>query len=100
MAFGVSSDAVRAAVTAVRRKDWKPSPTVEKACQRVPSNLVMLSVTDVSESLSSLLGELARHTSDYDQHVDRAGQASRPAARTRARMQQMLAGAILAGGRR
>jgi hypothetical protein len=58
VAFGVSAEAVRAAVTAVRRKDWKPSASLEKACQHVPTNLVMLSVTDVSESLSSVLASL------------------------------------------
>ena len=45
-------------MTAVRRKDWKPSASLEKACEHVPSNLVMLSVTDVSESLSSVLASL------------------------------------------
>jgi hypothetical protein len=58
VAFAVSSDAARAAIAAVRRKDWKPSAELERACQKVPSNLVLLSVTDVSESLSSLLSSL------------------------------------------
>ena len=58
VAFAVSADAARAAVAAVRRKDWKPSADVERACQKVPSKLVMLGVTDVSESLSSLLASL------------------------------------------
>jgi hypothetical protein len=58
VAFGVSSDSVRAALTAVRRKDWKPSASLEKACEHVPPNLVLLSVTDVSESLSSMLASL------------------------------------------
>jgi len=58
VAFAVSADAARAAVAAVRRKDWKPSSDLAQACQKVPSNLVMLSVTDVNESLSSLLASL------------------------------------------
>ena len=58
VAFSVSSDAARAAAEAARRKDWKPSSEVERACQTVPSNLVMLGVTDVSEGLSSLLASL------------------------------------------
>ena len=58
VAFSVSSDAARAAAEAAQRKDWKPSSEVERACQTVPSNLVMLSLTDVSEGLSSLLASL------------------------------------------
>ncbi len=58
VAFGVSSEAVRAAVTAVRRKDWKPSASLEKASKHIPSNLVMLGLFDVSESLSSMLASL------------------------------------------
>jgi hypothetical protein len=58
VAFGVSSEAVRAAVTAVRRKDWKPSASLEKASKHIPSNLVMLMMIDVSESLSSMLASL------------------------------------------
>ena len=58
VAFSVSSDSARAAAEAARRKDWKPSSEVDKACQTVPSNLVMLGVSDVGESLSSLLASL------------------------------------------
>ena len=58
VAFSLSSDAARAAVAAAVRKDWKPSSELERACQSVPSKLVMLSVTDVSEALSSLLASL------------------------------------------
>jgi hypothetical protein len=58
VAFSVSSDAARAAAEAARRKDWKPSSEVEKAFQTVGSNLIMLGLTDVSESLSSLLASL------------------------------------------
>ncbi len=47
-----------AALAAVRRKDWKPSANLEKACADAPSNLVMLGVTDVAESLPSLLASL------------------------------------------
>ncbi len=58
VAFSVSSESARSAAEAARRKDWKPSSAVDRACQTVPSNLIMLSVTDVSESLSSLLASL------------------------------------------
>jgi hypothetical protein len=56
--FSVSSDSARAAAEAARRKDWKPSSELERACQTVSSNLVLLGVTDVGESLSSLLASL------------------------------------------
>ena len=42
----------------MRRKDWKPSAVLEKAYQHVPSNLTLLSVTEVSENLSSMLASL------------------------------------------
>jgi hypothetical protein len=58
VAFAVSSDAARAALAAAKRKDWKPSSDIERACEKVPSNLVLLSVNDVRESLSSLLASL------------------------------------------
>ncbi len=58
VAFAVSTDAARAAVAAVASKDWKPSSEIERVCAHVPSKLVMLSVTDTSEPLSSLLASL------------------------------------------
>jgi hypothetical protein len=58
VAFAVSPDAARAALAAVRRKDWKPSANLEKACADAPSKLVMLGVIDVAESLPSLLASL------------------------------------------
>ena len=58
VAFSLSTDAARAAAEAARRKDWKPSTEVTRACQTVPSNLIMLSVTDIADGLSSLLASL------------------------------------------
>ncbi len=58
IAFAISRDAAGAALAAVRRKDWKPSANLEKACADAPSKLVMLGVTDVAESLPSLLASL------------------------------------------
>jgi hypothetical protein len=58
VAFAVSTDAARAAVAAVDHKDWKPSSEIERVCAHVPSKLVLLSVTDGSETLSSLLASL------------------------------------------
>ena len=48
----------RTAVAAVAHKDWKPSSEIEQVCAHVPSKLVMLAVTDGSETLSSLLASL------------------------------------------
>jgi hypothetical protein len=58
VAFAVSSDVARAAVAAAKRKDWKASSELERACEKVPSSLVALSVNDVRETLSSLLASL------------------------------------------
>jgi hypothetical protein len=58
VAFAVSTDAARAAIAAAKRRDWKPSTELEQACEKVPSNMVMLAVNDVRESLSSLLASL------------------------------------------
>jgi hypothetical protein len=58
VAFGVSPDAARAAVAAVRRKDWKPSPVLEQSLERLPEKLTMLGVSDVGDGLSSLLASL------------------------------------------
>ena len=58
VAFAVTTDAARAAVAAAAHKDWKPSTEIERACEHVPSKLIMLSVNDNSESLSSILASL------------------------------------------
>ena len=58
VAFATSTDAAQAAVVAAARKDWKPSSEIDRVCEHVPSKLVMLSVTDSSEGLSSLLASL------------------------------------------
>jgi hypothetical protein len=58
VAFGVSPDAARTALTAVRRKDWKPSASLEKAFENLPEKLTMFGVTDTSDSLASLLASL------------------------------------------
>ncbi len=54
----LSPDAARAALAAVRKKDWKPSANVQKATEHAASNLVMLGVADVGETLPSLLASL------------------------------------------
>jgi hypothetical protein len=58
VAFAASPDAARAALAAARRKDWKPSGALEKACALAPANLVLFGVTDAAESLPSLLASL------------------------------------------
>jgi hypothetical protein len=58
VAFGVSADAARTAIAAVRRKDWKPSASLEQALEKLPDQLHLLGFTDVGDSLSSLLAGL------------------------------------------
>jgi hypothetical protein len=58
VAFAVSTDAARAAIAAAVRKDWKPRSDLDRALENLPSKLIMLSVSDVSERLSSLLASL------------------------------------------
>ena len=58
VAFAVSPDAARAALSAVQRKDWKPSAALERACDSLPAKLAALIVTDVTDSLPSLLASL------------------------------------------
>jgi hypothetical protein len=58
VAFAVSSDAARAAIAAAKRKDWKPSADLVRACEKLPSQMVLLSVNDVRERLASLLASL------------------------------------------
>jgi len=58
VAFGVSPEAARTALAAVRRKDWKPSASLEQALEKLPGKLSLLGVTDVGDGLSSLLASL------------------------------------------
>src|SRR5205823_8732763 len=54
----VAADAADAAPKAVRRKDWKPSEEVQRACERLPSNLVLLGIGDPREVLPQFLASL------------------------------------------
>jgi hypothetical protein len=58
VAVSVSQDAARAALAAVRQKEWKPTSDADRALENVPAKPCLLSVIDVSESLSSLLASL------------------------------------------
>jgi hypothetical protein len=58
LAFAVSPEAARSALAAARRKDWKPSSDAERAWENAPAKLSLLSVTQVSDGLSSLLASL------------------------------------------
>jgi hypothetical protein len=58
IAFAASPEAAQAALTAVRKRDWRPSASLQKASAEAPANLVMLGVTDVAESLPSFLARL------------------------------------------
>jgi len=58
VAFAISPDAARAALAAVQRKDWKPSTTLQRVYESLPSKLAALVVTDVTDSLPSLLASL------------------------------------------
>ena len=54
----VAADAAEAALKAVKRRDWKPSEDVQRACERVPSNLVLLGIGDPRETLPQFLATL------------------------------------------
>jgi hypothetical protein len=56
--FAVTPEAARAALTAVRRKDWKPSDDLTKACENVGDKLVLLGVNNVADTLPPLLASL------------------------------------------
>jgi hypothetical protein len=56
--FALTPDSARTALTAVRRKDWKPSDSLAKVCENAPDNMVVLAVSDVSETLPSVLASL------------------------------------------
>jgi hypothetical protein len=56
--FAVAPEAARAALTAVKRKDWKPSSDLAKVCENVADRLVLLGVNNVSDSLPPLLASL------------------------------------------
>ena len=56
--FAVSPEAARAALTAVRRTDWKPPEDLAKVCENVGDKLVLLGVNDVSDTLPPLLASL------------------------------------------
>jgi hypothetical protein len=55
LVVSTSSDAVRAAITAIKQKNWKPSSEVQKAWEAVPNRLIALLVNDVRDGLSSVL---------------------------------------------
>jgi hypothetical protein len=55
LVVSTSSDAVRAALGAIKQKDQKRSDAVQKASEGVPNQLVALAVNDVRDSLSSVL---------------------------------------------
>ena len=55
LVISTASDAVRPALAAMKQKDWKPSAELQKACEPVPERLIALGVTDVRDSLSSVL---------------------------------------------
>ncbi len=55
LVMSTASDAVRPALAAMKQKDWKPSAEVQQACESVPERLIALGLTDVRDSLSSVL---------------------------------------------
>jgi hypothetical protein len=56
--FAVSPEAARAALAAVKKKDWKPSSDLAKVCENVGDKLVLLGVNNVSDTLPPLLASL------------------------------------------
>jgi hypothetical protein len=55
LAISIVADAAETALKAVKRKDWKPSDDVQRACQRLPANMVMLALVDPREILPAVL---------------------------------------------
>jgi len=58
LAFSLASESAAEAIKSVKRKNWSPSATIQKATEHVPSNLMLLMVSDVAETLPSLLANL------------------------------------------
>jgi hypothetical protein len=58
LAFSLAPDSARAAITAVKGQNWALSANIQKATERVPSKLILLMVSDVAETLPSLLANL------------------------------------------
>ncbi len=58
VAFAMSPDAAKNALTVARRKDWRPSGDLVKAFEAVENNLVLLAVSDVSATLPGVLASL------------------------------------------
>ena len=76
VAFAVSPDAAKAALTAVNRKDWKPSAGLERACESLPPKLNCALRRRRHRQPAVLAGQLTGHAPDHDQYVDRPGQCS------------------------
>ena len=55
LAISIVADGAEAALKAVKQKDWKPSDDVQRACDRLPPKIVMLSMIDPREILPSVL---------------------------------------------
>jgi hypothetical protein len=58
LAISIVADGADAALKAVKRKDWKPSDDVQRACERLPAKIVMLGVVDPREILPTFLASL------------------------------------------
>jgi hypothetical protein len=58
VALSVAADAAESALKAVRRKDWKPSEDLQRACEHVPAKLVMLGIADPRDVLAPFLASL------------------------------------------
>ena len=58
VALAVSPEAAKNALAAARKKDWKPSGALAKAFENLENNLVLLGVSDVSETLPGVLASL------------------------------------------
>ncbi len=55
VAISIVSDAAESALKAVKRKEWKPSDDVQRACERLPAKIVMLGLVDPREILPTVL---------------------------------------------
>jgi hypothetical protein len=58
VALSVAPDGADAALKAVKRKDWKASEDIERACQRLPSKLIVLGLADPRDQLAPFLASM------------------------------------------
>jgi hypothetical protein len=58
VAVSVAPDGADAALKAVKRTDWKASEDIARACQRLPSKLIVLGMADPRDQLAPFLASM------------------------------------------